>query len=87
MAFVFMLSIAAVTGVESKGEEQETLLAYLIDSGEITQEMVHTSNSCSISLSQNTRIQSEIVLSFDLCFSIGNMHVAFIVLHQCLKCS
>lgn len=47
MAFVFMLSIAAVTDVESKGKkEQETLLAYLIDSGEISREMVHTSNPC-----------------------------------------
>lgn len=84
MAFVFMLSIAAVTGVESKGEEQETLLAYLIDSGEITQEMVHT---WPLTLAPFLYHSIQTLLHCDLCFGIGNMHVAFIVLHQCLKCS
>lgn len=41
MAFVFLLLI----GVESKLEEQEAVIAYLIDSGEINHEMVHSSYS------------------------------------------
>ncbi|XP_042038407.1 formin-like protein 3 [Salvia splendens] len=41
MAFVFVLSFTAVMGVESvrEREDQETLLAYLMDAGEINQEM------------------------------------------------
>lgn len=44
MAFVFALSFTAVMGVESVRErdDQETLLAYLMDAGEINQEMVIT---------------------------------------------
>lgn len=41
MAFVFLLLI----GVESKVEEQEALIAYLIDSGDINHEMVQSSYS------------------------------------------
>ena len=41
MAFVFVLSITSVMGVESK--DQETLLSSLMDAGEINQEMVLTS--------------------------------------------
>lgn len=38
MAFVFVLSITSVMGVESK--DQETLLSSLMDAGELNQEMV-----------------------------------------------
>lgn len=41
MAFVFMLSITAVIGAESEWDEREKLLAFLIEAGEINQEMVH----------------------------------------------
>lgn len=41
-----MLSITAVIGAESEWEERETLLTFLIEAGEINQEMVHTFNSC-----------------------------------------
>ncbi|KAL0406885.1 UNVERIFIED_CONTAM: Formin-like protein 5 [Sesamum latifolium] len=39
VAFVGLLLVTVVVGVESEGEEREPLLAYLIDSGEINQEM------------------------------------------------
>ncbi|KAL2247581.1 UNVERIFIED_CONTAM: Formin-like protein 5 [Sesamum indicum] len=39
VAFVGLLLVTVVVGVESEWEEREPLLAYLIDSGEINQEM------------------------------------------------
>lgn len=42
MAFV-LLSTVVATGVESRMEEEEPLLDYLVDSGLINLEMVHSS--------------------------------------------
>lgn len=51
MAFVFMLSITAVIGAESEWEERETLLAFLIEAGEINHEMVQYRPPTLVSLS------------------------------------
>lgn len=65
MAFVFMLSITGVIGVESKREEQETLLAYLVDTGEINQEMAESLRShCRQELSQAKKILQNLELCF-----------------------
>lgn len=51
MVFVVLLSPSVASRVESKWEAEEPLLAYLIDSGEINQEMVMSFYSCLTSIS------------------------------------
>lgn len=77
MAFVFVLSFTAVMGVESirEREDQESLLAYLMDAGEINQEMV-------ITLLHFTFYVTEIHFAFLLiiCYVSGCYSSAFICL-------